>query len=89
MLGVPMVICPFFYDNYATAKLIGEAGAGVRIDGYQPDLLRSSVMQVLREPSFREQASALGEIIRKSQGTSEAAGWILTRIEEKRQTEIH
>lgn len=89
MLGVPMVICPFFYDNYATAKLIGEAGAGVRIDGYQPDLLRSSVMQVLREPSFREQASALGEIIRKSQGTSEAAGWILTRIEEKRQPEIH
>ncbi len=89
ILGVPMVICPFFYDNYATAKLIREAGAGVRIDGYQPDLLRSSVMQVLREPSFREQASALGEIIRKSQGTSEAAGWILTRIEEKRQTEIH
>jgi UDP:flavonoid glycosyltransferase YjiC (YdhE family) len=60
----------------------------VRIDGYQPDLLRSSVMQVLKEPSFREQAAALGENIRKSQGTSEAVEWILTHIEEKRQADF-
>ena len=80
MLGVPMVIRPFFYDNFATAKLIREAGAGVRIDGCRPDLLRSSVMRVLTEPSFREQAAVLGEIVRKSHGTQEAAEWILTHL---------
>jgi UDP:flavonoid glycosyltransferase YjiC (YdhE family) len=45
-------------------------------------------MQVLKEPSFREQAAALGENIRKSQGTSEAVEWILTHIEEKRQADF-
>ena len=84
MLGVPMVICPFFYDNHATAKLIQEAGAGVRIDGYKPELLREGVLKVLKDPSFREQAAALGEIIINGRGTSEAVEWILTRIGEKR-----
>ena len=88
MLGIPMVLCPFFYDNYATAKLIREAGAGVRIDSYQPGLLRESVLRVLKEPSFREKAASLGEIIRSSQGTSEAVEWILTRIEEKQQEDF-
>ena len=60
----------------------------MRIDSYQPGLLRESVLRVLKEPSFREKAASLGEIIRSSQGTSEAVEWILTRIEEKQQEDF-
>ncbi len=74
-LGVPMVIVPTGWDKPDSAQRVVEAGAGIRLAPRQcsPARLRDAVEQVLREPSFRENARRISQRLAEAGGPCHAA----------------
>ena len=80
MLGVPMVILPQTFDNFANAARVTELGAGITLRGSRPETLREAVLSVLKEPAFAAAAAALGDDMRRQCGGDGAADWIISRL---------
>lgn len=59
--GVPIVALPIFAEQPANATRVVELGAGVRLDieDVTPTALRSAIVRVLSEPTFRARARGL------------------------------
>jgi UDP:flavonoid glycosyltransferase YjiC (YdhE family) len=59
-LGVPQLVLPGFADSFAVGEQIAQSGAGIsvaRVVGQNnPKTLRDSVLRVVQDPSFRQNA---------------------------------
>ncbi len=73
--GVPLVIVPTEWDKREIAQRVVEAGAGIRLSPSHctPERLRASVLDVLRDPSFRTNARRLGASFAATGGADLAA----------------
>lgn len=79
--GVPMVVVPQRGDQYLVAGRVAELGAGVTISPREvtPERLRDAVGRVVRDPSFRTRARALGRGLEEAGGYRRAAEHILSQ----------
>jgi MGT family glycosyltransferase len=89
--GVPLVIVPTEWDKPEIAQRVVEAGAGVRLEPRRctPERLRASVLQVLREPSYREAARRLAKDFAALGGAARAADLLIALSEERSSTRRH
>ena len=73
--GVPLVVSPTEWDRQENAQRVVEAGAGIRIPAERctPQRLRAAVEQVLRTPSYRNNARRLAAACARYPGPSQAA----------------
>lgn len=73
--GVPVVGLPNrAADQPFLAARLAELGAGVALDGEsEPDVIRSAAREVLSQPSYRDAARRLGEVIQRTPGPTGAA----------------
>lgn len=79
--GVPMVVVPQRGDQYLVAGRVAELGAGLTIAprDVTPERLRDAVGRVVRDPSFRARARALGRGLEEAGGYRRAAEHILSQ----------
>ena len=68
--GVPMVAAPVTNDGPGIAARIEWTGTGVRVSAadFGPDALRSAILKVLNDPSFRDSARRFQGIIAERNG---------------------
>ena len=73
--GVPMVVVPTQWEKPDNAQRVVEAGAGIRLAPRRctPRRLREAVEQILRDPSFRQNALRLSAIFNRYGGAARAA----------------
>ncbi len=73
--GVPLVVVPTEWDRPENAQRVVEAGAGIRIAAKlcTPERLRHAVEQVLKEPSYRQNAQRLAKSFAEFEGPLGAA----------------
>lgn len=78
--GVPMVIYPTIFDQFANAKRVKELGAGTAIDTDAPAAIKEAALAVLHHPQYRTRAAAVAEKIRQGCGPEGAVDWIIRKI---------
>lgn len=73
--GVPVVVLPSIWDQAEVAWCIHETGTGLRVAPRRctPERLRSAVMRVLEQTSFRENAERMAVALRRPGGPARAA----------------
>ena len=73
--GVPLVIVPTEWDRPENAQRVVEAGAGLRIPAEHctPERLRAAVEQVLKNPSYTQNAQRLAADFKRFEGPAGAA----------------
>jgi MGT family glycosyltransferase len=76
--GKPMVVLPLFWDQYDNAQRMDELGFGVRLATYDfvDEELMAAIDGLLGDEVLRASLDALGERIRKADGTRRAADLI-------------
>jgi MGT family glycosyltransferase len=81
--GVPLVAIPITNDQPGVAARIEWVGAGevIGLSRLRSQRLREVVVQVLREPSYRERASIQRAAISRSRGVAAAADLVLRAIQ--------
>jgi len=78
-LGVPLLVVPQRGDQFLVGRRVDELGAGLTIHPRQANAesLRSAAVRIHQEPSFKLQASALGDSLQKAGGYLRAAEEVL------------
>jgi UDP:flavonoid glycosyltransferase YjiC (YdhE family) len=61
--GVPQLMVPNAYDQYANARRVSRFGAGIDIPSHEvrKDNAREAIIALLEEPSYQQQATVLKE----------------------------
>lgn len=74
--GVPLVTAPIRTDQPIVAQQVAQAGAGVRLhfSRSRPDQLRSAILTVLDDPTYRSAAKRIGDTFPGLGGAPAAAG---------------
>ncbi|MFB6366317.1 macrolide family glycosyltransferase [Paenibacillus elgii] len=77
---VPLVMIPLSSDQPIVAKRVEELGAGIILDRSQltPAALKSALLQILNESTYKEQAKQIGDSLRNAGGYKEAASRIMS-----------
>jgi UDP:flavonoid glycosyltransferase YjiC (YdhE family) len=83
--GVPVVVLPSIWDQAEVAWRVHETGTGLRLAPRRctPERLRSAVLRVLEQPSFRENAERMAVALRRPGGPARAAGLIEKLVTER------
>lgn len=81
--GVPLVMLPQTGEQGGVANRVGMLGAGLRLRSTSPRAIREAVETVLSQPSYRENAKAIGAGFRACTGPAGAADKILSVCGEK------
>ena len=73
--GVPLLMVPTFWEKSDNAQRVVEAGVGLRMAPRHctPERVRAAVMRLLEEPSFRQNARRMADLLRKAPGPAHAA----------------
>lgn len=73
--GVPLIVVPTAWDKPENAQRVVEAGVGLRLSPRRctPRRLREAVEQVLGDPSFRANATAMAEALGRYTGPARGA----------------
>ena len=73
--GVPLIVVPTEWDKPDIARRVVETGAGIRLapENVRRQRLRAAVEQVLRTPSFRQNAQRMAAAFARYGGPSAAA----------------
>lgn len=73
--AVPLVVAPIRHDQPINARLVSQAGAGVRVRfaRVRPDELRAAVTTVLQDPAYRQAAARISESFAAAGGAVAAA----------------
>jgi MGT family glycosyltransferase len=76
--GVPLVVVPTLWDKPANARRVVAAGVGVQVppNACSPERLRGAVDEVLREPSYRRNATRMAQALAEAPGPAGAAEMI-------------
>jgi UDP:flavonoid glycosyltransferase YjiC (YdhE family) len=74
MNGLPMLITPIAYDHFHTAKLIEDAGCGIKIryKRLRIDDLKTAVFELLEDPKYRNAAVRIKETFIAAGGNDKA-----------------
>nr|WP_278430036.1 macrolide family glycosyltransferase [Brevibacillus laterosporus] len=77
--NVPLVMIPLSSDQPLVAKQVEEFGAGITLDKSQltPEALKSALLQVLNESTYKQHAKQIGDSFRDAGGYKEAASRIM------------
>ena len=77
---VPLVMIPLSSDQPIVAKRVEELGAGITLDRSRltPEALKSALLQVLNDSSYKEHAKQVGDSLRNAGGYREAANRIMS-----------
>ncbi|MBD8500114.1 macrolide family glycosyltransferase [Paenibacillus arenosi] len=77
---VPLVTIPLTSDQPMVAKRVEELGAGIYLDkkSLTAEGLRSALLQVLQEESYKKQAKQIGDSFREAGGYKEAANRLMS-----------
>ncbi|AIG24911.1 glycosyl transferase [Brevibacillus laterosporus] len=77
--NVPLVMIPLSSDQPLVAKQVEEFGAGITLDKSQltPEALKSALLQVMNESTYKQHAERLGDSLRNAGGYKEAASRIM------------
>ncbi|SCW80356.1 glycosyltransferase, MGT family [Paenibacillus tianmuensis] len=77
---VPLVMIPLSSDQPIVAKRVEELGAGIILDRSQltPAALKSALLQILNEATYKEHARQIGDSLRNAGGYKEAASRIMS-----------
>ncbi|CAH1968852.1 unnamed protein product [Acanthoscelides obtectus] len=79
--GVPVVVLPFFGDQMSNGRKIEDRGIGKTVNhmesGLDENILRSTILEVLHNDSYRQNAEALRDIIldEPMPGVDKAVWW--------------
>ena len=65
LAGVPQVVVPLFADQPDNARRVADLGAGLAVEGRDPEAVRAAVERLLAEPAFRV---AAGRVALEAQG---------------------
>jgi zeaxanthin glucosyltransferase len=78
--GVPLVLAPMRNDQPVVAAQVIRAGAGIRVPfgRVSPGQLRSALLQVLDDPSYRHAAMKIGDSFAAAGGAATAAEKIIS-----------
>jgi len=74
--GVPVIVLPAnpMIDQKRVGAAVRDAGAGIRLGKHaRPGRIRTAIEKVLQDPSYRESAGRLGDLIRERDGAQVAA----------------
>jgi len=73
--GVPMVVTPLMWDQSENAQRVHESGTGIRLSAnmLNPRRLRNAIERVLSDPSYRQNAQRLSDILKGYGGSVQAA----------------
>lgn len=73
--GIPLVVLPIAYDQQYIASRVSETGVGVKLNfkRFKPEILRSTLKEVLSEKKFKKNAVGLKKSFEKTGGTVRAA----------------
>lgn len=73
--GLPAVVLPSIWDQAEMAWRVAESGTGLRISPWRASAakLRTAVLRVLEEPSFRQAAIQMGIALQRCGGPASAA----------------
>ncbi|WP_088835220.1 macrolide family glycosyltransferase [Paenibacillus tyrfis] len=77
---VPLVMIPLSSDQPMVAKRVKELGGGIILERSQltPAALKSGLLQVLNESTYKEHAQRIGDSLRNAGGYKEAARRIMS-----------
>lgn len=76
---VPLVMMPLTSDQPMVAQQVQKRGAGVIVDhqSLTPEVLRNALLEVLNQPSYKQNARAIGESLREAGGYERAAEMVM------------
>lgn len=75
--GVPLVMLPQTGEQGGVAARAAQLGAGIKLDKTSPQAIQAAVERVLANPTYRQNAAAIGEGFRSCTGAAGAADKIL------------
>ncbi|MEJ1937444.1 glycosyltransferase, partial [Nostoc sp. NIES-2111] len=76
-LGVPMVITPLFADQFANARNIEAAGAGIAVLDGDPASLSGALRRLLGDPAFQIAAAAVQDEMARMHSIDDAVDLML------------
>lgn len=71
--GVPMVLFPQQSEQEMVARRVSEIGAGIMLESQNPESIKKTVMKIINEENYRNNAIIISESFRKSGGANMAA----------------
>lgn len=80
--NVPLVMIPLTSDQPLVANRVQELGAGIALNKYQLSVavMREALLEVLSNPSYKQQACIIGESLRQAGGYKRAAEMIMSHM---------
>jgi len=80
--NVPLVMIPLTSDQPLVANRVKELGAGITLNKYQLSAtnMREALLEVLSNPSYKQQACMIGESLRQAGGYQQAAKFIISHM---------
>jgi MGT family glycosyltransferase len=77
--GVPLVVVPTAWDQPENARRVEDSGAGIRLSPRRcsPGRLKETVEEVLRDPTYKQNAVRLSRKLRQRDGPKEAANLLI------------
>ena len=76
--GVPLVMLPQTTEQGGVAERVLQLGAGIKPEGTNAASIRAAVNRVFDDPSYRENAAAIGAGFRRCTGAAGGADKILS-----------
>ncbi|TVX93545.1 macrolide family glycosyltransferase [Paenibacillus agilis] len=78
--NVPLVMLPLSADQPYVAARVQELGAGIMLDkgSLTPEILKSALLQVLNDASYKENAKKIGDSFREAGGHHAAAKHVMS-----------
>lgn len=81
--GVPMVLFPQHSEQGMVANRVNELGAGIRLKNTSPEQIKNSLVEVMSDDKYRENANKISQSFRNAGGAKKAAEGILKMINNK------
>jgi MGT family glycosyltransferase len=78
--GVPMVLFPQHSEQALVAERTAELGAGLKLKGNKPELIKYAIEQVLNNDAYKENANKISKSFKAAGGAKRAADKILSVI---------
>jgi len=76
--NVPLVMIPLTSDQPLVANRVQELGAGIALNNVA--VMREALLEVLSNPSYKQQACIIGESLRQAGGYKRAAEMIMSHM---------
>ena len=80
--GVPMILFPQHSEQKLVADQAAKLGAGLKLESEKPKALITAVEEVMKNPTYKENAIKLSKSLQDAGGAKKAADVILANMNE-------